>query len=132
MNSGLFSWYVDAFFTASLLVPTRVSRAQTIVIPRLTALLPLQRVSQNVCEEHAGYKLSEIPSVERIRMRRQIQTTIREVGLPALDDDAIEWRISKCMPELRVKMRGEYWSIVFFLSLYFMIRAGLTRLYTRH
>ncbi|EOA91853.1 hypothetical protein ACJQWK_03862 [Exserohilum turcicum] len=63
------------------------------------------RVSQNVCEEHAGYKLSEIPSVERIRMRRQIQTTIREVGLPALDDDAIEWRISKCMPELRVKMR---------------------------
>lgn len=65
-----------------------------------------QRVSLRVCEDHAGAKLSDISPAEKEDMRRRIKAGVRKEGLPAIDDEAIEWRISKCLPELRVKRRG--------------------------
>lgn len=39
-------------------------------------------------------------------MKTKIKKNMRKARLPKVDDEAIEWRISKCLPELRVKKRG--------------------------
>jgi hypothetical protein len=66
-----------------------------------------QRVSLAVCQGYAGAKLSDISPSEKENMVERIKRAVRKEGLPALDDAAIEWRISKCLPELRVKKRGK-------------------------
>jgi len=65
-----------------------------------------QQVTLKVCEDYAGAKLSDISQEEKIKMRMRIKDDMRKKRLPRIDDEAIEWRISKCLPELRVKKRG--------------------------
>lgn len=74
---------------------------------RGSRLTSVQRVSLAVCQDYAGAKLSDISQPEKEEMMDRIRSALHEEGLPSLDDEAIEWRISKCLPELRVKKRGE-------------------------
>ncbi|CAE6995516.1 hypothetical protein PTTW11_00120 [Pyrenophora teres f. teres] len=63
------------------------------------------QVSLEVCKDYAGYKLSDISEDEKIRMKMRIKDGMRKKRLPKIDDEALEWRVSKCLPELRVKNR---------------------------
>ncbi|KAL7770171.1 hypothetical protein CFE70_000104 [Pyrenophora teres f. teres 0-1] len=38
-------------------------------------------------------------------MKMRIKDGMRKKRLPKIDDEALEWRVSKCLPELRVKNR---------------------------
>lgn len=85
----------------------RLAMAPCITCRRGSRLTSLQRVSLAVCQDHAGAKLSDISPPQKEEMMGRIRSAIHEEGLPPLDDEAIEWRISKCLPELRVKKRGK-------------------------
>ncbi|KAI2486961.1 hypothetical protein Ptr902_01094 [Pyrenophora tritici-repentis] len=40
-----------------------------------------------------------------MKMKTRIKDGMRKKRLPRIDNEALEWRISKCLPELRVKNR---------------------------
>ncbi|KAG9388277.1 hypothetical protein A1F94_001169 [Pyrenophora tritici-repentis] len=63
-------------------------------------------ISLEVCKDHAGSKLSEISEEDKMKMKTRIKDGMRKKRLPRIDNEALEWRISKCLPELRVKNRG--------------------------
>lgn len=89
-----------------------LSPGSLVMVPCITCcrgsrLTSVQRVSLAVCQDYAGAKLSDISQPEKEEMMDRIRSALHEEGLPSLDDEAIEWRISKCLPELRVKKRGE-------------------------
>ncbi|EUC45064.1 hypothetical protein COCMIDRAFT_96611 [Bipolaris oryzae ATCC 44560] len=88
-------------------IPRRMQRDQ---VRKLLGLSDQQwpiflRISLAVCQDYAGAKLSDISPPEKEEMMDRIRSVLHQEGLPPLDDEAIEWRISKCLPELRVKKR---------------------------
>jgi hypothetical protein len=67
----------------------------------LVVLTPSQRVSLAVCKDFTRAKLKDLNPTEKEYLIQKIRDSAQKEGLPILDDEGIEWRVSKVLPELR-------------------------------
>jgi hypothetical protein len=49
--------------------------------------------------------LGELTGKEKEQLIQKIRDAVQKEGLPAVDDEGIEWRMSKVLPELRFYQR---------------------------
>jgi hypothetical protein len=64
-----------------------------------------QRVSLAVCKDSRRARLGELTGKEKEQLIQKIRDAVQKEGLPAVDDEGIEWRMSKVLPELRFYQR---------------------------
>lgn len=89
-------------------IPRRTSKAEFMKMAGLSdKQWPIFRaISLNVCKDYSGTSYCQLQTTDRHTMVARIKHALQEQGLPNLNNEAIEWRISKCLPELRVKQRA--------------------------
>jgi len=67
-----------------------------------------QRVSLAVCKDFTRSTLTELTAKEKEYLIQTIRESVVKEGLPPVDDEGIEWRVSKVLPELRHYQRCMY------------------------
>ena len=60
-----------------------------------------ERVSIAVCKDFSRSTLTELTAKEKEYLIQTIRESVVKEGLPPVDDEGIEWRVSKVLPELR-------------------------------
>ncbi|KAI4950121.1 hypothetical protein J4E91_004777 [Alternaria rosae] len=61
-----------------------------------------------VCKDFTRATLTELSPKEKEYLTQTIRESVMKEGLPPVDDEGIEWRVSKILPELRHYQRYQY------------------------